>query len=878
MTATAIPENYAPLAGLEDLKQPASEQFVKKKPLEFLDPLRQEMRREKESEEWRKRYKLSQKNELYFRGYQNLQASPLSDVWYVLDPKPVNYTLNEFQFWVNVNCSKANASRIEFTVKGISDLDDAEMAAKKVKDIANYYDDKTWTRTKTIKSWKGLQFTGHMIAHVFYDPEAEAGKAYRPVTDRKPVKLGNDTYRCTECGHIGEIEQNEAAAGPEAGYGINTAELGEYGAGSPVGADQGMSPGLPDMGGWLGSEAAGSPQAMPEPPTCERCGSPALDVTELPTIENFEIETGREEYKTGDVCDEIISLYNIVWNAKLGMEKSPVVLWEEDHDIEDLKATYQGINITGQQLGDVALRTKEQLEHIGGTDNSTSKKTTLSRMWIEPRRYQNWELAEQLKTYKGVVFEAGTKPIEVFPDGMHVIMIGATIVDWYSSVKNDDLVCLEYIGNPNGGLAQGCDAMCEPQRMSNTGHSLWNLWMRHHASPPKRYNPDLIDPGDISGDPTKPYPINTTMLGMTPEHTIEKAMVSDIPTPFPSSIWEGLRSMRAFIQFAAYATEFTEGLPNVNNETLGGAEIAQGLAQSVSGVFLGPYADFRCEVVKRKLKKFQQYCWDERYAEFSGKYGVLEGAYISARDIPNSFDIEPVPGSWINRTQQQRQANLQALLQTTMGIQGLLAMPPAMRAEFCEIYDVRLDDDLYPVAIRTARMRIKQMAAGVEDVRAANQMMEELGMLAEMAGMEIGPDPGMINEMPVQEGMEGEAETPVSPDGAMQQMAPVTPGMQLLQFITPPFNPREKGLEEGIDYLSTWLTTDEGLSAEPELIEAVGLLQDAYIGGLTIQGQAKAMAAMAAAGPMMAMAGPGPGGPPPQGQPKQPSPGTRGAG
>src|SRR5262245_52936703 len=128
MTQTAFPENYAPEEGLEQLKQQPEDRFVRKTPMQFLDPLRQEMRREKESEEWRKRYRMSQKNEFYFRGYQNLTASPLSDVWYVTDPKPVNYTLNEFQFWVNVNCSKANASRIEFKIKGISDLEDVEMA------------------------------------------------------------------------------------------------------------------------------------------------------------------------------------------------------------------------------------------------------------------------------------------------------------------------------------------------------------------------------------------------------------------------------------------------------------------------------------------------------------------------------------------------------------------------------------------------------------------------------------------------------------------------------------------------------------------------------------------------------------------------------
>lgn len=858
-TSTQIPPNLAPEEGLEQIQTPKSDRWQRKKPLEFFTPLRDAMRREKESEEWRKRYRLSQKNELYFRGYQNLTASPLSDVWYVNDPKPVNFTLNEFQFWVNVNCAKANASRIEFRVKGISDLEDVEMAGEKIRSIANYYDDKTWNRTKTIKAWKGLQFTGHLIAHVFYDPEAEAGKAYRPVTDRKPVKMGPDMYRCTMCGEVGEVKSEASTQGQQSGAPGYQEGMG---IGDQIGSGQlpeEMPSQLLDSSGWDGQGMGGALGEMPglQGSICASCGSTALDITKVPE-EEFEIETGTESYKTGDVCDELISFYNIVWNAKLGLEKSPVVLWEEDHDIEDLKATYQGLNIPNQNLGDVALRTKEQLEHIGGTDKIASTQVTLSRMWIEPRRYENWELAEPIKTYRGIEFPAGTHPIEEFPDGMHVIMIGNTIVDWYQDVKNDALVMMELHGNPNGGLAQGCDAMCEPQRMSNTGHSLWNLWLRHQASPPKRYNPDMIDPGDITGDPTRPYPINTTMLGMTGEHTIEKAMVADPPTPFPSGIWEGLRSMRSFIQFAAYATEFTEGLPSVDNQTLGGAQIAQGLAQSVSGVFLGQYADFRCAITKRKLKLFQKYCWEDRYIEFSGKYGVLEGQTISAMDIPNGFEIEPVPGSWIPRTPQQRQQNLQALLQTTQGIEGLLAMPPAMRSEFCEIFDVKFDDDLYPVAIRTVRMWLKQMEAFLPDLHAANEMMAAMSEVFEME-----PQP----ETPQMEGQEmGEGEP-------MDQMMPITPGMQLLQVLTPPFNPRMKGLQEMIDYLSAWLTTDEGLQAPPELIEAAGALQDLAIKGMAIQGQAKAQLAMASM-PPVAMPGPPP---TPSKQPQQAA-GTGGAG
>jgi len=759
--------NLAPLQPLEQQKQ--QRQYIRKDPVEFFSGLRAELRREGETDEWVKRRMSSQKNEFYYRGYQRLRKADLTNTWRVDDPKPVHFTLNEFQFWVNVNVAKWIASRVDYRFSGLGETPDQEMAASKLRNIASSYDGKYWVRTNVIDASKSGQFNGSLIAYVYYDPEAEAGKAYRPVTDRRPVKLGNDAYRCTDCGMVGELEKD---------------------------AEQ----------------------------TCANCGSQNLDVMQVPEVE-MEIETGQEAYHTGDVKCDLISIYNITWNARLGLEKSPIILWEEEHDKDDLEATYEGLEIPQARTDDVGLRAKAQLEHINESESSQQGKTTLSRMWVEPRRYQRIELQSPIKTYAGVEFPVGTKLAEIFPQGVHVIMMGNLIVDLYQAVKNDDLVWMGYHTTASGGLAQGIDAMCEPQRMSNTGHSLWNLWMRHHAAPPKRYNPELIDAGDMSGDPLRPIPVNAANLGLRDGATIENAIVAEQPTPFPQGIWQGLQAMRSLIQFAANATEFTEGLPSVNNETLGGARIAQSLAQSISSTVLAQFADFRVGIIKRVLKKFRQYCWDKRYIEYAGTYGQIEGEYLSSVDIPETFEVETVQNSWLPRTAEQRQTNLQGFLVAVGGLAGMLQLPPKLLAEFSEIYDIKFSEDIFPIAVRTARWRIKQMAALLPQMQQLQEMTQQAGFI--------------------------NAEPQIDPATGQMGLQEIGIGQQLFSAIQPPFNFRERGHMEAAEYLSTWLTTDEGLNAPAELIEAVGVLQDAHLQAQGMQQQT--LGALAMAGQPMPM-------------------------
>lgn len=728
------------------------------------------MRREKESPEWIARLMASQKNEFYYKGYQRLRKSEFSNSYRPQENKPINYTLNEFAFWVNVNVAKWLNSRVDYRVHGISDNEDAESSAQKLLRIGQHYDDRDWTRSEVIRAAKAAQFEGHLVAYVYHDPTYADRKAYRPVMERRKVKLGEDAYRCAQCGSVGEYKGTDTK--------------------------------------------------------CAECGSDQLAVTEVPEYEQ-DYETGETEIKCGDVCHQLISIYNLSWKARLGLKKSDVVLWEAEHTRQELESTYEGIDIPASNVSDRGLQAKDALNSAGQQARDYKSKYVLSRMWVDPCRYKNDELKEAVKHRTGE-FPSGTKLLEAFPKGFHVIMIGDAIVDLYPAVKNDDLVMMEYQSSGNG-LAHGIDDMCEPQRLMNTGTSLINVWMRHSAAPPLTYVNGVVDPGDLSGDLTKPIPIEGANLALYEGVTAENAIMYRQGQVLPPQIFGYLDRLRAAIQFAASATEFSEGLPNVNNDTLGGARIAQGLAQSISSIPLAQFADFRAEIIKLKLKKFKEWCWDERYIQFAGQYGILEGEYLKNADIPETFEFETVPNSWLPRLPEQKQQNIQALLTVTQGWAGFAVMPPSLQAELCEIYDVRLNENSYPAAIRTVRMRIKQAIANLPTLAQAAQIVDSLGI----------PPP---------------VKTEVDPmTGAMMQTE-VTPGQVLFQMMEPPFNPREDGHAMAAEYLSRWLCTDEGMQSPPEIRDPntgfIAALQDACIEAEVLQQQVRGSVAVAGQPPM----------------------------
>ena len=218
--------------------------------------------------------------------------------------------------------------------------------------------------------------------------------------------------------------------------------------------------------------------------------------------------------------------------------------------------------------------------------------------------------------------------------------------------------------------------MREPQRQMNSGKSLLNLWMRHQASPSTLINPLLVDPAEYSGEPHKNVPIKYENLGLIDGMTIRDGVFPIPGTPFPGGVMAYNDVLKSDLQLAAHATDFSGGLPGVGNKTATGAEITRDLAQSIHTTQLAQRAYLDAKTANLILKLFRKYCWDERWVQLKGKYGDLDGQYFSAADIDFDFDVQPVLDSWIPRTKQEKQQNLETAL-NVLGLAGGMLMVAA---------------------------------------------------------------------------------------------------------------------------------------------------------------------------------------------------------
>ena len=101
-----------PLRQRADLSPPRSQSIEV-----YFRSWRDRLKRQDESA-WDRRALISQKNELFYRGYQRVQKAMYGNYWRILDEKPVYITLNSFRLWSDLITSKWVASNYDYEVYG----------------------------------------------------------------------------------------------------------------------------------------------------------------------------------------------------------------------------------------------------------------------------------------------------------------------------------------------------------------------------------------------------------------------------------------------------------------------------------------------------------------------------------------------------------------------------------------------------------------------------------------------------------------------------------------------------------------------------------------------------------------------------------------
>lgn len=293
------------------------------------------------------------------------------------------------------------------------------------------------------------------------------------------------------------------------------------------------------------------------------------------------------------------------------------------------------------------------------------------------------------------------------------------------------------------------------------------------------------------------------------------------PQPPTQSHFAYGEKLNAFMQLDSRVLQFSGALPNVDNKTATGAEIGQASSQQMLGPQLANKADVDRRTAEIELQIFKDNCFDEVYVSLQGRRGEQDGIWLSNAAINVDMYAEVVPDSYLPQTNLERRERWDAFLQRVGGLPGLklaLQESPAQVEQIAEIFDVDLAGEDYSSSAEICRERIDQMAAAIPMLQLAQQQMPQVQMAA---------DP-MSGQMIAQ---------PVDP------MAEA--GQFLLSILQPPPMIEELGHLGSIHYLRSWLTTDEGKKAPPELRQGgVKALLYFHLEGLMAEAQFTGMLGM----------------------------------
>jgi hypothetical protein len=561
---------------------------------------------------------------------------------------------------------------------------------------------------------------------------------------------------------------------------------------------------------------------------CPVCGSPNAEVEQS---EPFTIEavTGYDEIETGSICCEAVPPFELKHDLQKHPHESPYLIRRRRVRVSVLQATFQDLKIKTSQSEDAALNLADALKRStyngagGGTRSSASDEPTAEfiQVWLDPCMYSKERLKRDLQTVSGAVLPAGTLLSDAFKAGMYMCFIEGIegVIELRDECHKEFWVGGVLRPRANSSLGNGVEDMVESNRQLNLIYSIIYTQLRTAAMPATLFDERLL-PNGLSSylGSLDNIPVNLAALD---DKKLPDAVYQLQPQPPTGQHFSYAEKLHQFIQFASRVTDFTGGLPGVDNNTATGAEIGQATGQKLFVPQLAGKAEVDRVGAEIELKLYKKYCLDEQYITIQGKRGQQDGIWLSAANINTDMYAEVVPDSYLPQTNLERRNRWDAFLQRVGGLPGLkaaLQQSPDQVAELADIFDVDLIGDDFEATAELCREWIEQMKAALPMLQV---------MAAQMPAMQMAADP-VTGEM---------VSIPVDP------MAEA--GNFLLGILECPPEAEMLGLLACIHYLRGWRTTDEGRKAPPELWSGVKALIYACVDGVIKEAQMMGVVAMA---------------------------------
>jgi hypothetical protein len=751
------------------------------------------------------------------------------------------------------------------------ETDDAIGMSKAGTAVHEHYARKLYTNA--FRQMEALLAQCGKYARYYYYTDEVKENARRPRIEQRTIQFGESTFYCPDCGSSDvlpakpALESNGSAApvqsmaslgegayAPNVPLGSGEAGVASRGSASarglngPAALDVAQAnvgglneqsktatsiteniPTLPGYNAGVGALADtshtfdGGGLATP----CPVCRSPNA---ELMPAEPFNVEAvaGYDEVETGSIVCEPVPAFELKHDLGELPQDSPYLIRRRRVRLSLLQSKFPFLHIKqskgdnrGLQIAESLKRTSAQGGMVWSKDAQEESATDFIQVWLDPCMYSRLRLKSDMRTLDGVTIPAGTNLVDLFPKGLYMCFIEGIegVVELRNEHHRDYWVGQVYRQRAISSLGTGLEDIVEGNRQLNLIYSIIYTQLRTSAMPATLFDERLLPNGASAylGSLSN-IPVNLSALE---DKKLSDAVHQLQPQPPTAQHFGYADKLNQYMQLASRVTEFSGGLPGVNNTTATGAQITQATAQSLFGPQLALKADVDRRGAEIILQLFKTYCIDEVWVTLAGKRGRQDGMWLAAGNISTDLYAEVVPDSYLPQTNLERRERWDGFLQRVGGLPGLkaaLQQFPEQVEQLAEIFDVDLASADYTAAAEMCRLRIEQMKAALPMLQVMQQGIPATQMAAD-------PLTGEMVEVPVD---------PLAEAGEF-----------LLGILAPPIEPEEVGHLASISYYRSCLTEDEFLDAPPELRAGIKAAIRRHVEGLIAEAQLTGMVAMA---------------------------------
>ncbi len=787
---TAIPayegQNFAPVKPLLSLQTDP-----KPMPNQVRDALKERLdhylRLEKNT--WKELWNVGQLIDLFCQGKQLVRRNPATGIYQALTPKREDESTmrasNIMKFYESNCITKDMQSNPDILVRAAKFTDPARAAARGGQVIYDHYREKFYQPEYTERDAMLAFRFGTSVTRIRYDPGAQGVIVYQELAQQKTLQIGDGYGYCGSCEYEGtasEFMQQPEMAVDEA---------------------------PPEMGA----------------PACPQCQSEAVQVIP-PASGPVSSVNDVVPVQTGDLVCDLLPLPGCKWDLSHTPENSSWFVYQQSVDMHAIKSILGNIKMPDADDEDLGMKILAALATSGQAVSGRTRyeqgrkdgelyreKRTISEFYMSPSDYGDIEVKGDEQTLGGQPLTAGTLN-KTFPDGcVSVWLNNSVLLGLYAENHRRIITSRPWFMRPMSGVGRGAADMVEVQKRLNVTDSQILAYWRSSATPAILYDQDLVQGDEVEyiGNPSTSIAVDTARMAGD-NRTIRDSVHQFVPAPIPGGFQQYTYThLNEMMQLAAHITDFSGGLPGVNNQTATGANILQSNSDAIWTPMLQLKAGARKRQGEIILDLYKKHFPMEREFALGGDYGHAQGIAVSGADLDIDLRLEVAKNSEIPRSPYIKQQNLNNFVLMAGGIEGVMMLKqqfPQLFEEFAQTWDLDFETSAGSAehVAQICSKRINQLTDALQQ----NALDPILMITPDQIPMQAGGDPMMMQQM-------------------QQQMAQQLQGLQqqaIQSVLMPPISELEPAQHEKALKLQDWLDTDLGQEAPPILRAAVeGLIK-----------------------------------------------------